>query len=151
MLKPAYSSGNKVKAAALLDFSGHYSQFGIETKQAMELGREETKNIEVHFFDTKSDLKAADQLLTEVINSGRLTLIFLPGTFFAFIEEKGLSGFRAAGVAFALHAAPAAPIGVVDPHAPLHVFFLGETGHQHIGKLRVHFKVGVAQFDIHVG
>jgi hypothetical protein len=66
MLKPAYSSGNKVKAAALLDFSGHYSQFRIETKQAMELGREETKNFEVHLFDTKSVLKAADQLLTEV-------------------------------------------------------------------------------------
>jgi ABC-type branched-subunit amino acid transport system substrate-binding protein len=67
---PAYSAGNKVKVAALLDFSGHYSQFGRETRQAMELGLEETKNIEVHFFDTKGDLKTADQRLTEVIAQG---------------------------------------------------------------------------------
>ncbi len=68
--QPASSAGNQMKVAALLDFSGHYSQFGRETRQAMELALKETKNIEVHFFDTKSDLKVADHLLTGVIEKG---------------------------------------------------------------------------------
>jgi ABC-type branched-subunit amino acid transport system substrate-binding protein len=31
------NENNKIKIAALLDLSGHYSQFGIESKQSMEL------------------------------------------------------------------------------------------------------------------
>lgn len=66
----AHASGDKIKVAALLDLSGHYSQFGMEAKQAMELGLPETKQIDVRFFDTKGDLKIADQKLDEVIKQG---------------------------------------------------------------------------------
>lgn len=69
-VQAAHASGDKIRIAALLDLSGHYSQFGLETKQAMELGLSETKNIDVRFFDTKGDLKVAEQKLNEVIKHG---------------------------------------------------------------------------------
>lgn len=69
-VQAAHASGDQIRIAALLDLSGHYSQFGLETKQAMELGLSETKNIDVRFFDTKGDLKVAEQKLNEVIKHG---------------------------------------------------------------------------------
>ena len=74
-VQSAHASGDKIKVAALLDLSGHYSQFGLETKQAMELGLSETKKIDVRFFDTKGDLKTAEQKLNEVIQQGGYTVV----------------------------------------------------------------------------
>lgn len=71
-------------------------------------------------------------------------LISFRGVPFAFVEEEGLAGFGAAGVTFALITAAAASFGEIDPHAPPVVFFLAEPGNQDIGKLRLHFKVGIA-------
>jgi hypothetical protein len=47
----------------------------LETKQAMELGIAETENIDVRFFDTKGDLKIAQQRLDEVIKQGGYTVV----------------------------------------------------------------------------
>jgi ABC-type branched-subunit amino acid transport system substrate-binding protein len=75
VVQVAYASEDKIRIAALLDLSGHYSQFGLETKQAMELGLSETKKIDVRFFDTKGDLKTAEQKLNEVIKQGGYTVV----------------------------------------------------------------------------
>ncbi|MDD3250272.1 MAG: ABC transporter substrate-binding protein [Smithellaceae bacterium] len=74
-VQAAHASGDPIRVAALLDLSGHYSQFGLETKQAMELGISETQNIDVRFFDTKGDLKTAEQRLNEVIKQGGYTVV----------------------------------------------------------------------------
>ncbi len=66
---------DKVKVAALIDLSGHYSQFGIEAKQAMELALAESKNIEVQFFDTKADLDESNKLLDQVVANGNYNVV----------------------------------------------------------------------------
>jgi hypothetical protein len=56
------NENEKIKIAALIDLSGHYSQFGIESKQSMELALLETKKIDVTFYDTKADENIANSI-----------------------------------------------------------------------------------------
>ncbi len=65
------NENNKIKIAALLDLSGHYSQFGIESKQSMELALLETKKIDVTFYDTKADENIANSILDSLINKNK--------------------------------------------------------------------------------
>ena len=41
--------------AAILDFSGHYRDYGVEAKQGIELALKEADNIKVDFFDSKAE------------------------------------------------------------------------------------------------
>jgi branched-chain amino acid transport system substrate-binding protein len=66
---------DKLKVAAIIDLSGHYSQFGIEAKQAMELALKTTKNIEVEYYDSKADNAIADKLLDSIIKKGGTKVI----------------------------------------------------------------------------
>ncbi len=63
----------KIKISAILDLSGHYSQFGIESKQAMELMQVANKNLEIAFYDSKGLSTVADSLLNHIISKGEKT------------------------------------------------------------------------------
>ena len=65
------NENEKIKIAALIDLSGHYSQFGIESKQSMELALLETKKIDVTFYDTKADENIANSILDSLINKNK--------------------------------------------------------------------------------
>ncbi|HRP02361.1 MAG TPA: ABC transporter substrate-binding protein [Candidatus Kapabacteria bacterium] len=65
----------KLKIAALIDLTGHYAQFGVEAKQAMDLAILESKNIEIEYFDTQADLDVAGQQLDKVIKAGGYNVV----------------------------------------------------------------------------
>jgi ABC-type branched-subunit amino acid transport system substrate-binding protein len=69
------SNTDKLKVAVITDLSGHYSQFGIEGKQAMELALKTAKNIEVEFFDANADSLLADRLLDTIIKKGEAKVV----------------------------------------------------------------------------
>jgi ABC-type branched-subunit amino acid transport system substrate-binding protein len=66
---------DKLKVAAIIDLSGHYSQFGIEAEQAMEIALKTSKNIEVVYYDSQAELTIADKLLDSIIKRGDTKVI----------------------------------------------------------------------------
>ncbi len=73
--KSSNTNDVKIRVAALLDLSGHYSQFGVEEQQAMVLALLETKNVEVDFYDTQADIDLANKCLDTVINKGNYSAV----------------------------------------------------------------------------
>ena len=63
-------SGDGLKVAAIIDLSAHYSQFGIEAKQAMDLALKDARNIQIEYYDSKADLATSDKLLDSIIKKG---------------------------------------------------------------------------------
>jgi ABC-type branched-subunit amino acid transport system substrate-binding protein len=58
----------KIKISAILDLSGHYSQFGIESRQAIELMQSLNGNLEISYYDSKGLSATADSLLNLIIS-----------------------------------------------------------------------------------
>ena len=65
----------KIKVAAILDLSGHYSQFGIESQQAMDLAKSNEKLIEFTYYDSKGLSNVADSLLNHIISKNDTKII----------------------------------------------------------------------------
>lgn len=64
-----------IKISAILDLSGHYSQFGLESKQALELMKQSNNNLEITFYDSKGLNTTADSILNYIISKGEKTNI----------------------------------------------------------------------------
>jgi len=65
----------KIKISAILDLSGHYSQFGIESWQAMELMQRLNDNLEITYYDSKGLSVTADSLLNLIITDNENPVI----------------------------------------------------------------------------
>ncbi len=65
----------KIKISAILDLSGHYSQFGLESKQALELMSGSNKKLQITFYDSQGLSAIADSLLNSIISKNEKTSI----------------------------------------------------------------------------
>jgi ABC-type branched-subunit amino acid transport system substrate-binding protein len=65
----------KIKISAILDLSGHYSQFGVESKQALELMSGSNKRLEITYYDSQGLSATAVSLLNSIISKNEKTSV----------------------------------------------------------------------------
>lgn len=65
----------KIKIAAILDFTGDYSQCGLASRQAMELLKKYNSNFEVSYYDCQCKNAPADSILDYIISTGEKPVI----------------------------------------------------------------------------
>lgn len=58
-----------VKIAAIIDLTGHYSQFGEEAKNAMDMIKLENSNLQITYYDCQSSSNSADSILNYIIST----------------------------------------------------------------------------------
>jgi ABC-type branched-subunit amino acid transport system substrate-binding protein len=69
------TESQKIRISAILDLSGHYSQFGIESQQAMELMQKLNGKLEITYYDSKGLSATADSLLNLILSQNKKPII----------------------------------------------------------------------------
>ncbi|MFA5511617.1 MAG: ABC transporter substrate-binding protein [Candidatus Kapaibacterium sp.] len=98
---------NKLKVAAILDMSGHYGQFGSETKQGLDLFLELNGEslIEIIYYDSKGSSETASEIFDVVSADTNVKVIitlasWISNTLAPAAEAKGILHFAVGSAVF---------------------------------------------------